>query len=472
MIIVVVMSYIGYFFVRNIYISQLSEQANIVSEMISKQIDKSHLEVLELGFPTSSVKAYFNELFRKNISPALHSEIFIFDENFMVIVHSDPGFKQGENESKLLLNQSEIKSLEINSAISSLPFKGDDTNWYLWGFFRLSGTLWLAVRESAVQFKKLDELSNIFIMIGLSGILLTAAVSWFAANKVTKPLQKLIEFSSEIGKGNFSAQAPENLYGEIKLLSDSMDEMKKDLAQNQQEKEKLLAQIAHEIRNPLGGIELLANLSKENLEFADAELKPEPDASVIKKNKDYLDKILKEVHALKLLITSYLNYSRPNPANPVRVDLPKLLSEIENVFKASLLKKDIKLDFDIHLNKLWFDENHLKQILINLVANSLESFPAKLNSKVKGNIIITSREEKGQELISVADNGPGITEENLKSIFNPFFTTKKNGTGLGLAISRKLCQENNADLVCAKETENSFQTSFTIIKSAGGEMND
>jgi signal transduction histidine kinase len=465
MVIVVVMSYIGYFFVRNIYISQLSEQANIVSEMISKQIDKSYLEILELGLPTPSVETYFSELFRKNINPALHSEIFIFDENFNVIVHSNPGFKQGENEPRLLLNQAEITSLHINSGISSLPFKGDDENWYLWGFFRLTGSLWLAVRESAVQFEKLNEFANIFALIGFSGILLTAGVSWFAANKVTKPLQKLVRFSGEIGKGNFSARPPENLYGEIKLLSDSMEEMKKDLSENQQEKEKLLAQIAHEIRNPLGGIELLANLSKENLEFFYDELKKVIDESVIHKNRDYLDKILKEVHGLKMLITSYLNYSRPNPPNPVWVDLPKVLSEIENVFKSPLLKKNIKLNLDVQLNKFWFDESHLKQILINLVANSLESFPAKTNSAGNGNIFIRSREENGKGLICVADNGPGIAEENLKLIFNPFFTTKKNGTGLGLAISRKLCQENNADLAYIKEKNNgNFMTSFTITK--------
>jgi signal transduction histidine kinase len=465
MVIVVVMSYTGYFFVRNIYISQLSEQANIVSEMMSKQIEKSYLDILELGLPTQSVKNYFREFFGKNINPELHSEIFIFDENFKVIVHSDPDFRQGENESRLLLNQAEIKSLKINSGVSSLPYKGNDGNWYLWGFFRLNNSLWLAVRESAVQFNKLDELANIFILIGLSGILVTAAVSWFAANKITKPLQKLVKFSGEIGRGNFSAHAPQELYGEIKLLSDSMDKMKKDLSENQQEKERLLAQIAHEIRNPLGGIELLANLCKENIEFFYEQLKQVPDDSVIKKNKDYLDKILKEVHGLKMLITSYLNYSRPNPANPDWVDLPKVLTEIENVFKTSLTKKDVKLIFEVAREKFWFDENHLKQILINLVANSLESFPSGSRSNGSRNIIITSGEFNGRGSITVSDNGPGIPEENLKFIFNPFFTTKKNGTGLGLAISRKLCLENNAELVYSRGDNNlNSGTSFLILK--------
>ncbi|MGE5810667.1 MAG: hypothetical protein ACM339_04145, partial [Ignavibacteria bacterium] len=128
-VIVVVMSYIGYSFVRNIYITQLGEQANIVSEMISGQIDKNYLEVLELGMPTPSVKSYFNDLFKKNLKAALHSEIFIFDENFKIVVHSSQEIIQGESEPRLLLNQAEISSLKINSGISSLPFEGDDGKW-------------------------------------------------------------------------------------------------------------------------------------------------------------------------------------------------------------------------------------------------------------------------------------------------------------------------------------------------------
>ncbi|HSR17919.1 MAG TPA: hypothetical protein VLM39_07475, partial [Ignavibacteriaceae bacterium] len=119
-VIVVVMSYIGYSFVRNIYITQLREQSNIVSEMISGQIDKNYLEVLELGMPTPSVKAYFKDLFRKNLKPALHSEIFIFDENYKIVVHSSQEIIQGESEPRLLLNKAEISTLKINSGISSL----------------------------------------------------------------------------------------------------------------------------------------------------------------------------------------------------------------------------------------------------------------------------------------------------------------------------------------------------------------
>jgi C4-dicarboxylate-specific signal transduction histidine kinase len=113
-----------------------------------------------------------------------------------------------------------------------------------------------------------------------------------------------------------------------------------------------------------------------------------------------------------------------------------------------------------------FDENHLKQILLNLLANCIESFSAHKNSG-GGNrdILIIAKEENGSGLISVSDNGSGIAEENLKLIFNPFFTTKKNGTGLGLTISRKLCLENNAEMLLEKNADNDSKgATFVIAK--------
>ena len=120
--------------------------------------------------------------------------------------------------------------------------------------------------------------------------------------------------------------------GEIGILSDSMDKMRNDLVLQRKEREDMLAQIAHEIRNPLGGIELLANLSREDL------------AKGIK-NTEYLDRILNEVSALKLLITSYLNYSRPQPAKPEWIDIRQIKSEINQIIAPRLKEKAISYSF-------------------------------------------------------------------------------------------------------------------------------
>lgn len=441
-ILVIVLSRVGYLFIKDLYLVQLTEQVNIVTQMIAKQIDLTYLSLLEIGYPTGTSENYIRDIFRKNLEPEFHSEIFIFDNNFNVVIHSDSTYVTREEEPRLLLNKKEISELEINSGTASLPFKGDDGKWYLWGFYRLNNNNWLAISESAERFETLDQLSNLFWLIGFAGVAITIFAGFLMANSMTKPLNKLVIFSTEIGKGNFDTEIPEQMHGEIKLLSDAMNKMMNELGKNQMERENLLAQIAHEIRNPLGGIELLANLVKENRDDDE-------------KNKEYLDKILKEVQGLKMLITSYLNYSRPIPSNPNWVDVERLFPEIKNIFTKEINCKSVSLNFDIKENKIWFDSSHLKNVLVNLIANSMDSISEN------GNIFVASEKNRKYFLISVKDNGVGITQENINKIFDPFFTTKKNGTGLGLAISKKLCKENKADLVVLN---NSDKGSTFIIK--------
>jgi signal transduction histidine kinase len=422
----IIISRTGYYFTKELYLKQLEEQVRVVSSMLAKQIDPGYLDLLDIGEPTGNTKIYFDELFRRNINPRLHAEMFIFSEDFKLAAHSNPDFFYGEMEQRLLINSKDILGLKINESTSSLPFKGDDNKWYLWGFYRLNKNYWAAVRESAARFSDVDKLSEMFWYIGFGGVLISVLAAWFTGNAITRPLKKLIGFSSEIGKGDFTAAPPGKLKGEIKLLADAMDRMKLNLSGHQKEKEKILAQIAHEIRNPLGGILLLVNLIKENQEDHN-------------KNREYLDRILKEINGLKQLITSYLDYSRPIPVSPGWIDVNKTVSEIENIFSLNFKGRNIIFNKDIGLNKIYFDESHFRQILMNLVANSLESV------NENGTITVETHNGKNWEIL-VKDNGPGIPGENINRIFDPFFTTKKNGTGLGLAISRKLCTENNATL--------------------------
>ncbi|MGA9291022.1 MAG: ATP-binding protein [Ignavibacteriaceae bacterium] len=444
---VLVFSFLSYRFVRKLYLDQLSDQVNIVTKMISYQIDSKYLELLQVGLPTSSTVNYFKNIFRENLNNGYHSQIFIFDKDFNIIVHSDSGITANDHDPLLLLNQNEISGLHKNESIVTLPFKGNDNEWYLWGFFRLDNNYWLALKENASRLERVEEFASDFFYLGLGGVILTILIAWFMARTLTKPIDQLVEFSHEIGQGNYNVRAPHNTHGEIKMLAQSMDKMKTDIDAHNKEKEKMLAQIAHEIRNPLGGIELLANLTKEDF------VKESSSCSV---SAEYLDKIICEINSLKSLITSYLNFSRPLPADPGWIETEKFLKEIEYNFRTNLLRRNIKFTFNNDDEKIWFDQAHLKQIFLNLMTNSLESI------KQNGNISVSIYEKEKKWIISFSDDGSGIDEKNLSRIFEPFFTTKKNGTGLGLAICKKLCNENKAYLKVEKNSEKGL--TFTIIK--------
>jgi signal transduction histidine kinase len=428
-------------FIRNIYLDQTKDQMMNLTTAIYKQIDKSYLDMLELGMPTETTENYFLDVFRKNLSNDKTNAAFLFDRDFKVYVHSNKNIKRGKEETQLILYRDEIFGIKPGGSSVTLPFKGDDYQWYLLSFFRMNDNFWLAVRESAQRLEKVEDFSKIFWLIGFGGTLITIITGWFLSRSITQPLDKLVSFSNQIGKGNFNISVPQKLKGEIKILADAMEKMRSDLSKNQKEKENMLAQIAHEIRNPLGGIELLANLTKEDLAKG-------------KVKEKYLNKILSEINGLKSLISSYLNYSRPSSPSPSFTNISEVLNEVKNIFQNELNKKNVKLKLKIELNNIWFDNSHLRQVIMNLLSNAIDAVD------IGGEINIHSFTKEYKNYISISDNGIGITKENLSHIFDPFYTTKKDGTGLGLAICKKLCAENNSQL--SVESQIGKGTTFII----------
>lgn len=447
-LLVLLMTWTGYVFVKDMYLNQLSEKVNSVSAMMASQINRNYFDLLEIGPPTATTQKYFSNIFSVYLDAEPGSQVFIFNSRLSIIVHSDSTYKYGSYEPQLKLNEKEIFELRVTHSVTSLPFKGDDGNWYLWGFRRLTENLWLAIRESASKMEEVDKLAATFIYIGTAGIFITLMLSTLIAKSISRPVDKLAEYSLQIGEGKFDIKLPAGMKGEFEVLASAMNKMKNDLsrsylelAENQNEKEKMLAQIAHEIRNPLGGIELLAGLTKEDLQKRGM-------------NTEYIEKIIGEVYALKKLITSFLEYGKPVPANPEQCNIGIITDEALSNFTDQLKKKNLTVEKKINMETIYFDKGHLKQIFMNIFTNSIELMDSG------GSIIIESYSEKNNWKIVITDNGPGIPAENISSIFEPFFTTKKNGTGLGLAVCKKLCSENKADITADNRKDGG--TRFTI----------
>lgn len=123
------------------------------------------------------------------------------------------------------------------------------------------------------------------------------------------------------------------------------------------------------------------------------------------------------------------------------VDLKNLILDVSNSTQRSIRSKGIIYSEKIELDKIKFDKDQLKHVLINLVLNSADAV------KNSGSIEVSAWSENGYSMISVKDNGSGIDNKIKEKLFEPFQTTKKDGVGLGLAISKKYCIENNSDLI-------------------------
>ncbi|NOY52933.1 MAG: PAS domain-containing protein [Deltaproteobacteria bacterium] len=246
----------------------------------------------------------------------------------------------------------------------------------------------------------------------------------------------------------------ENVIGGIILLKDVTEirRLEEEAARRNRltSMGEMAANIAHEIRNPLGGIELFASLLKE-------ELKDDPDRAVLVSN------ISAGVQSLNHILSNLLYYSRPLRPVFLPLSVQGILDE-SLVFAGHLLgQKGIRWSCE-HAGEdreLISDGELLKQIFMNLILNAVQAMPGG------GDLRVTSEIGEKEVEFRIADNGPGIPEESLQRIFHPFYTTRPKGTGLGLAIVHQLV-ETLGGKISVESRVGEGTTFFIVFPLAGG----
>jgi two-component system sensor histidine kinase PilS (NtrC family) len=197
----------------------------------------------------------------------------------------------------------------------------------------------------------------------------------------------------------------------------------------------LTANIAHEIRNPLGAISHAAQLLSESpaLDKADNRM-----VQIIQSNS----------RRMNITIESVLNLSRKKNPNKENIHLQTWLREYVHDFsmQSGLDERQINLFVEPSDAEVIFDSTHFHQVLWNLCRNAVK-YACKDVSKLQLVINCSLRPKTKTMMLDIIDNGVGIAEENQQRLFEPFFTTSSTqGTGLGLFMARELCLTNNASL--------------------------
>jgi two-component system sensor histidine kinase PilS (NtrC family) len=192
---------------------------------------------------------------------------------------------------------------------------------------------------------------------------------------------------------------------------------------------RLTASIAHEIRNPLSSIGHAADLLDEDLGQREGEKRL---LEIIRSNVFRLDRIVQEV--------LYLN--RRDRAHPEAIEPRVYLQNFANEFYATDEVPAGVIDVEVRTTqRLWFDRQHLDQILWNLVRNAWRHGRKRPGSV---RLVLAGSPAPGRLTLDVIDDGPGVSREAQAHLFEPFFTTEAQGTGLGLYIARELCEGNGA----------------------------
>ena len=214
---------------------------------------------------------------------------------------------------------------------------------------------------------------------------------------------------------------------------------------------RLSTSVAHEVKNPLSSIKAIAQVLSED---------PKNEA----KTQKSLSIIVEEIDRLTKVVNQLLEFAKPQRDTKTKVGIDDLINKVLVVLRheANQNNVDIRLEIPKDLPFITADETSLKEVFFNIIHNAIQAMLAG------GRLTISASYERVSDYIKVVfkDTGHGISEENIKKIFEPFYTTKQTGTGLGLAIVKKKLEEMGG-MVLVENTNSTTKFIVNIPSSEG-----
>jgi two-component system NtrC family sensor kinase len=322
---------------------------------------------------------------------------------------------------------------------------------------QIVGILYVGALQSSFM-NLLSTLNQQISLVATLTILMTFILATPVARMITRPLQELRELvktSRRVADGDLNARTPVSVGGEVGLVASSFNTMLDTLQTTQDQlvhSEKLAslgqlaAGVAHELNNPLATILLYSETLEKEV--------PDDDPT-----QNDLKKIVSETKRCKRIVSDLLNFARQNQVIAQPTDIHAIIQNLLDMAPRRIKTVPVEFvtDLDPNLPTIEGDPSQLRQVLLNLMTNAVESMPEGGTVTVR-----THKAHAGMITIDIQDTGVGIPPENLNKLFTPFFTTKPigKGTGLGLAIVYGIIKMHRGQIhVSSKVNEG---TTFTI----------
>lgn len=302
------------------------------------------------------------------------------------------------------------------------------------------------------------------LVAGTGGVLLGIVLSWWAASRVTRPLQLLAGSVRQVAGGDWDVRAPVKSRDEVGQLAEDFNTMTHQLVEQKQriiQTERVAAwrelarRLAHELKNPLFPLQITV----ENLQRV-RERSPEEFEEVFRESTATL---VSELENLKAIIGRFSDFAKMPAPQLEMVDVNEIAREVLRLFSAQLAapgKPPIVAHMELaeNLPKVDADPEQLRRALRNLVLNAMDAMPNG------GELTVRTRALDGCVALEVADTGEGLTKEECERLFTPYYTTKRHGTGLGLAIVQSVVADHHGSI--AVDSEPGKGASFRIELAA------
>lgn len=420
-----------------------------IANMVSLQAKDWGFTTLSPGDETSRTYTSIKSKLKRLRDSSQVKKIYIFDSNNLSLTDSNDNFPIGSTYYNHALHTNELNLTKQGKSVSSILFKGGDGNYYKSGFAPIFNNKneiigFIGVEGSAEFFLSLERLKKNLLFFILVGTITTVLIGIIISGKIVSPIKNLVRAANDIGEGNMESEIKIGSKNEIGFLAHTINEMRENIIERDNQLRAMMQGIAHEVRNPLGGIELFTGLLKEDLRGDREKIQ-------------YVEKILNEITNLKSVIEEFLDFAKSVKPIPTNVEMKNFLEELKLNFLNELIQKEIDFKFIIskEADSLFFDPDQMKRALLNIIRNALDATPKR------GEIKLECATYDNHEIISVTDSGRGIQKDIIPKIFDPFFTTKERGSGLGLSFVKKIVNSHNGDIKIASAEGKG--TTVTII---------
>ncbi len=442
LVIVALYGSLAYFASRQGLEDELGERLVAVAQTLSAQWSE--------GFDAKQI-ARLDETKNRVIS-RLHDElvttcqrtgvrrISVFDGEFRSLVDSDPAVEFGAKLYELEPHRGEIRRVfDAGDPAVSVLFSGPDGLLYKTGFVPVTSegavVAAIGVEASASFFDLLTDFASVLTILAVLAIFLIVLVASVFSRRLVEPINRLVEAARRLGRGDLDAPVEVGEgEDEITFLSYAFEDMRQDIVGRDAQMQMMLSGIAHEVRNPLGGMQIFCGLLMEDLRAGGLETEQ---LEMI----DKVGKIQRELNYLDSVVNDFLDFARNAPLELERFAAPSFVEEVDELLRAEAVDGGCALQSHAEDVELTADRQKLRRALINVVRNALQA----CGEGGEIHVSVTASGDGGR-VVEVRDNGPGIPAEKLKEVLAPFFTTKEKGSGLGLALTQRIMEQHDGTI--------------------------